>query len=123
MRRSARSPGTQTIGWDGTSHGVRLPDGDYVAVVTATRRSGTVSLLQPLAIDTTPPVLTLLDGASLRFDLSEAATVTADGQRPGVLAQPAARAVHDPVDGGPVTSLTAQPRDAAGNAGAAVSWP
>src|SRR5262249_26848547 len=70
-------PGTQTIGWDGSSAGVRLPDGDYVAVVTATTSLGTVSLLQPLTIDTVAPVLTLLDGPSLRFDLSETATITA----------------------------------------------
>ena len=52
-------PGIQAIGWDGASDGARLPDGDYVAVVTATSSLGTVSLLQPVSIDTTAPVLTL----------------------------------------------------------------
>jgi gliding motility-associated-like protein len=116
-------PGTQTIAWDGTSFGARLPDGDYTAVVTATTSLGTVSLLQPVSIDTTAPVLTLLDGPTLRFDLGEAATVTAvvNGQSISV-SQPRG-SFTIPWTSGPVTSFTAQPRDAAGNAGATVSWP
>ena len=73
----AAPAGIQAISWDGASAGARLPDGDYVAVVTATSSLGTVSLLQPVSIDTTAPVLTLVDGPGLRFDLNEAATVTA----------------------------------------------
>jgi hypothetical protein len=116
-------PGIQTIGWDGSSLGARLPDGEYVAVVTATSSLGTVSLLQPVTIDTAPPVLTLLDGAGLRFDLSEPATVTAvvNGQSIS-LTQPRGQ-FQVPWAGGAVTSLTVQPRDFAGNAGAQVSWP
>ena len=110
-------PGTQTIAWDGTSAGIRLPDGDYIAVVTATTVLGTVSLLQPLTIDTTAPVLSVVDGATLRFDLSEAATVTAvvNGQSIAV-SQPRAP-FQIPWTAGPVTSFTVQARDAAGNAG------
>ncbi len=116
-------PGVQVIGWDGTSNGVRLPDGDYVAVVTATSALGSVSLLQPVAIDATAPLLTLLDGAGLRFALSEAATISVvvNGQSLA-LAQPRG-AFAIPWASGPVTSFTAQPREAAGNAGAVVSWP
>jgi len=121
---SAQVPaGIQTIGWDGSSGGVRLPDGDYVAVVTATGSFGTVSLLQPVTIDTTPPTLTLVDGPTLRFDLSEAATVTAvvNGQTISI-SQPRG-SFTVPWAAGPVTSFTAQARDGAGNAGATVSWP
>ncbi len=115
-------PGLQSIGWDGTSSGVRLPDGDYIAVVTATSPLGTVSLLRPVVIDTAPPVLTLLDGSLLRFDLSEAATVSTvvNGQS---LAFTQPRGTFSiPWNGGPVTSFTAQARDAAGNAGSIVTW-
>jgi hypothetical protein len=116
-------PGIQTIGWDGSSLGARLPDGDYVAVVTATTSLGTVSLLQPIAIDTAAPVLTVLDGPGLRFDLSEAATVTAivNGQSIS-LSQPRGQFAI-PWTAGAVTSFSVQPRDLAGNAGAAVNWP
>jgi len=116
-------PGIQAISWDGSSLGARLPDGEYVAVVTATTSLGTVSLLQPLAIDTAAPVLTLLDGAGLRFDLSEAATVTAivNGQSLS-LSQPRGQFTI-PWTAGPVTSFTVQPRDLAGNAGTAVNGP
>jgi gliding motility-associated-like protein len=116
-------PGIQTIGWDGTSNGVRLPDGEYVATVTATSGLGTVSLLQPVVIDTTPPTLTLLDGATLRLDASEAVTVTAvvNGQTISLGAPRGQFTI--PWAAGPVTSFTAQARDTAGNVGVAVSWP
>jgi gliding motility-associated-like protein len=116
-------PGIQTIGWDGTSNGVRLPDGEYVAAVTATSGLGTVSLLQPVVIDTTPPALTLIDGAALRLDATEAVTVTAvvNGQTISLSAPRGQFTI--PWAAGPVTSFTAQARDAAGNAGAGVSWP
>jgi gliding motility-associated-like protein len=116
-------PGIQTIGWDGTSNGARLPDGDYVAAVTATSGLGTVSLLQPLVIDTAPPALVLVDGATLRLDASENVTVTAvvNGQTISFTAPRGQFTI--PWAAGPVTSFTAQARDAAGNAGTAVSWP
>jgi len=116
-------PGAQSLNWDGTSGGARLSDGSYVAVVTATDSFGTVSLLQPFTIDTTAPVLTLVDGPTLRFTLGEAATVTAvvNGQTVAVPAQPGSFAV--PWSGGTVTSYTVQARDAAGNLSATVSGP
>ncbi|MEI8104589.1 MAG: peptidoglycan recognition protein [Actinomycetes bacterium] len=116
-------PGPQTIGWDGTSAGARLGDGTYTVVVTVTDPFGTISLLQTVVIDTTPPTLTVVDGPGLRFQLSEAATVTAivNGQ-PVSVAAPAG-SVTVPWTGGPVTSFSAQARDSAGNLGATVSGP
>ncbi len=75
-------PGFQTVGWDGTSAGVRLPDGQYTAVVTTTDPLATVSLLVPFAIDTVAPALTVVTSASLTFQLTEPATVagTINGQ-------------------------------------------
>ena len=72
---------------------------------------------------TTPPVLTLVDGASLRFTLSEAASVSlvVNGQPLAVSQPPGSVAL--PFTGGAVTPLTAQARDAAGNASTAVTWP
>ena len=51
-------PGVQTIGWDGTSAGVRLPDGQYTAAVTATDPLATYRSLVPFVIDTVGPALT-----------------------------------------------------------------
>ena len=70
-------PGLQTVGWDGTSGGIRLPDGEFTVVVTATDPLAMVSLLVPFVVDTVAPALTQLDGPSLRFQLSEPATLTA----------------------------------------------
>jgi N-acetylmuramoyl-L-alanine amidase len=116
-------PGQQVIGWDGTSSGVRLPDGEYVAVLTATGPLGTVSLLQPLVIDTTPPVLTLLDGPSLRFDLNEAASISAVVNGQAVAVNQPRGTFTIPWSGGPVTTFGVQARDAAGNVGSIVTWP
>jgi hypothetical protein len=116
-------PGTQNLSWDGTSNGVRLADGSYVAVVTATDPLGTVSLLVPFTIDTTPPALAAVNGAALQFTLSEAATVTAvvNGQTV-TLAEPAGT-ITIPWTGGAVTSYSVSARDAAGNVSPAVAGP
>ena len=110
-------PGVQTVGWDGSSAGTRLPDGQYTAVVTATDPLAAVSLLVPFAIDTIPPVLTLADPASVRFELSEPATITGtiNGQ-PVTAGEPAGPFVF-PFPG-PATSWSLTARDAAGNPGA-----
>ncbi len=115
--------GPQTISWDGTGGGARLPDGAYAAVVTATDAYGTVSLLAPFAIDTTPPSLTVVGGASLRFQLNEAATVTAtvNGQTT-VVSEPAG-VFAIPSAGGPVSSFTLQATDAAGNVSSPLTGP
>jgi hypothetical protein len=116
-------PGFQTVGWDGSSGGVRLPDGQYTAVVTATDPLATVSLLVPFAIDTAAPALTVVTGASLTFQLTEPATVagTIDGQ-PVSAAEPAGTFTF-PWTGAPVTSWSLQAKDAAGNGSSVVSGP
>jgi hypothetical protein len=114
-------PGPQTIGWDGTAAGVRLPDGQYTAVVSATDSLATVSLLVPFAIDTVAPTLGLVNGAALTFQLSEPATVsgTVNGQ-PVNASEPAGTFVFP---GAPATSWSLQAKDAAGNQSAVVSGP
>jgi flagellar hook assembly protein FlgD len=116
-------PGVQTIGWDGTSAGTRLPDGQYTAVVTATDSLATVSLLVPFAVDTVAPGLTVLNGAALQFQLTEPGTVagTVNGQ-PVSAAEPLG-AFTFPWTGSPVTSWSLQAKDAAGNPSAVVSGP
>ena len=68
--------GPHAVDWDGTTNGVPLPDGAYFALVTVTDALGDVQLSLPLTIDTIPPVLKLLDAKTLKFSLSEPATVT-----------------------------------------------
>jgi hypothetical protein len=116
-------PGPQTIGWDGTSAGTRLPDGQYTAVVTATDPNASLSLLVPFAIDTAAPSFTLVDGPSLRFQLGEPANVsgTINGQ-PVSASEPAGLFLF-PWTSGPVTSWSLVARDAAGNASATLSGP
>jgi N-acetylmuramoyl-L-alanine amidase/FlgD Ig-like domain len=116
-------PGFQTVGWDGTSAGVRLPDGQYTAVVTTTDPLATVSLLVPFAIDTVAPALSVVTGSSLTFSLTEPATVagTINGT-PASASEPAGTFTF-PWTGAPVTSWSLQARDAAGNPSAVVSGP
>ena len=116
-------PGPQAIGWDGSSGGVRLPDGQYTAVVTATDSLATVSLLVPFAIDTVPPAFTVLNGAALGFQLSEPATVSGTINGQPVSAALPAGAVTFPWAGPAPASWSLQARDAAGNPSAVVSGP
>jgi hypothetical protein len=77
----------------------------------------------PITVDTTPPVLTLLDRATLRFQLSEPATLTMSiNGRPLEYAAPKG-AFNVPWTPEAITSVTAQPRDAAGNVGAPTGSP
>jgi flagellar hook assembly protein FlgD len=117
-------PGPQTVGWDGTSAGVRLPDGQYTAVVTATDSLATVSLLVPFAVDTVAPAFAAVNGPALQFQLSEPGTVsgTINGQ-PVSAAEPAGTFTLPSTAGVPVTSWSLQAKDAAGNASAVVSGP
>ncbi|HEY3920747.1 MAG TPA: N-acetylmuramoyl-L-alanine amidase [Gaiellaceae bacterium] len=116
-------PGFQTVNWDGTSGGVRLPDGQYTAVVTTTDPLATVSLLAPFAIDTVPPTLAVVNGAALQFQLSEPATVTAviDGQT--YTASEPAGTFAFPYVGAQPTAWTLSAKDAAGNATATITGP
>jgi hypothetical protein len=116
-------PGFQTVGWDGTSGGVRLPDGQYTAVVTATDPLATVSLLMPFAIDTAAPALTAVTGSPLTFQLTEPATVagTINGQ-PVSAAEPAGTFTF-PWTGPSVTSWSLQAKDDAGNVSSVINGP
>jgi flagellar hook assembly protein FlgD len=116
-------PGYQTVGWDGTAAGVRLPDGQYTAVVTVSDSLATVSLLVPFAVDTVAPALAVVNGPALQFQLSEPGTVsgTINGQ-PVSAAEPAGVFTF-PSAGAPVTSWSLQAKDAAGNPSPAVSGP
>jgi hypothetical protein len=115
--------GPQTLAWDGTSNGVALPDGDYLAVVTVTDQLGDIQLSLPLTIDTTPPVLSIVDAGTLKFSLDEPATVT-------ILVNQKTRITHGEGKGtftipvhGAVYQLSAEAQDLAGNISAVVTAP
>ncbi len=115
--------GPHTLTWDGTSNGAPLPDGNYVAVVTVTDQLGDVQLSLPLTIDTTAPVLTIVNAQTLKFTLDEPATVT-------ILVNQKKRIVHGEGKGtftiatqGAVHQLSAEAEDLAGNISAVVSAP
>jgi flagellar hook assembly protein FlgD len=107
--------GAHAVGWDGTSLGAPLPDGRYTAVVTVADALGDVQYPLPFTIDTKPPTLGLVDPSRLAFTLDEPATVT-------VLVNGRTRIVASEQKGpftirhaGPVSFLTAEAQDAAGN--------
>jgi flagellar hook assembly protein FlgD len=113
--------GPHELTWDGTSNGAPLPDGNYVAVVTVTDQLGDIQLSLPLTIDTTAPVLAIVNAQSLKFTLDEPATVT-------VLVNQKKRIVHSEGKGtftipvqGAVHQLSAEAEDLAGNISAVVS--
>jgi hypothetical protein len=116
-------PGPQSITWDGTSFGSRVPDGDYQAVTVLGAGNGVSTYSAPITIDTTPPALTLLDPATLSFQLSEPATIalTVNGQQIGG-AEPAGQFTL-PLPPDPVASISAQATDVAGNTSAPVTYP
>ena len=116
-------PGPQTVGWDGTSGGVRLPDGQYTAVVTATDPLATVSVLVPFAIDTVAPAFSVVNGPALGFQLSEPATVAGTINGQPVSASEPAGAITFPWSGAPATSWSLQAKDAAGNASPVIGGP
>jgi N-acetylmuramoyl-L-alanine amidase/FlgD Ig-like domain len=115
--------GPHVLSWDGSSSGVRVADGTYDAVVTVTVALGDVPYSLPFAIDTVPPVLTLLDTARLRFQLSEPATLAllVNGASFEYAAPRGAFTV--PWTGGTVVSVSAQARDAAGNVSPIAKFP
>jgi hypothetical protein len=115
--------GPHTLDWDGRANGVALPDGSYDAVITVTDQLGDVQLSLPIAIDTTPPVLTLVDAKRLKFTLDEPATVTVlvNGRQRIVRSEPAG-AFTVPVQGA-VVKLSAEAQDLGGNISAIVTSP
>ena len=114
-----------SLEWNGmTPAGARAPDGAYEIAVTVSDGLGDVTYTTPFTLDTTPPALTLVDLATLRFQVGEPATVSllVNGQ-PRELAVPKGLFNVLWTGPGPVTSLWAQARDAAGNLGAVVKSP
>ncbi len=116
-------PGPQALAWNGLDNGTRVPDGVYEVVVQVTSTLGTVTVAAPLTVDTTPPVLTLLDAATLRFQLSEPALVTATINGTTVSVSEPAGVFTIPWQAGPVATLSVQADDAAGNLSAIVTSP
>jgi hypothetical protein len=107
--------GPQTLAWNGTGFGAPLFDGIYQATLTVTDQLGDVQVAVPITIDNTPPKLTLVDKATLKFTLDEPATVTllvnqktriVLGEQKGTFRIPYA---------GAVDQLSAQAQDLAGN--------
>jgi flagellar hook assembly protein FlgD len=115
--------GPHTLDWDGTANGVALPDGNYVAVVTVTDALGDIQLSLPITIDTTAPVLAIVNPKTLKFSLDEPATVT-------ILINQKTRVVHGEGKGtftiavqGAVHQLSAEAEDIAGNISSVVTGP
>jgi hypothetical protein len=109
--------GPQTVAWSPSG----LKDGKYAAVLTATNDVGTVVHTVPFRIDTVAPELRALSFRSLRFRVSEPATVrlTLNGKlvartvRAGVFSFHASR----------VRSVRLVAQDAAGNVSRIVKFP
>jgi N-acetylmuramoyl-L-alanine amidase len=111
------APGAQTVSWAPTG----LKDGKYAGVLTATDDVGTVTHTALFRIDTIPPNLRALSFRSLRFRVSEPATirltlngkVTTRSVRAGVFAFHALR----------VRSVRIVAEDAAGNLSRTLKYP
>jgi hypothetical protein len=108
--------GPQTIAWNGAGFGVPLFDGTYQATVTVTDQLGEVQHAVPITIDNTPPKLTLVDKATLKFTLDEPATVTllVNQATKIVLGEPKGT-FRIPYQGAAVAQLSVQAQDLAGN--------
>jgi hypothetical protein len=62
--------GEQAVSWPA------LPDGSYVVTLSIADEIGTFVKSLPLVVDTTPPKVTVISYASLRFRISEPAQLT-----------------------------------------------
>ena len=108
--------GPQTITWDGSGFGAPLYDGTYQATITVTDQLGDVQLAVPITIDNTPPKLTLVDKATLKFTLDEPATVTLlVNQRTRIVLGEQKGTFRIPYQAGPVAQVSAEAQDLAGN--------
>ena len=117
-------PGPQVLAWNGQdANGVPLPDGAYQAVATFTDALGDVSVSLPLTVDTTPPVLTLVNPQTLRFMLSEPATVTLLVNGQTVVKVELAGGFNVPPPKAGVQTVSAVAQDAAGNSSQPVQSP
>jgi hypothetical protein len=111
------APGGQTVSWSPTG----LKNGKYAGVLTATNAVGTVTHTVLFRIDTVAPILRALSYRSLRFRVSESATIrlTLNGKlvsrtvRVGVFSFRAPR----------VRSVRIVARDVAGNVSRTLKYP
>jgi hypothetical protein len=107
--------GPQTLAWNGSGFGAPLFDGIYQATITVTDQLGDVQLAVPVTIDNTPPKLTLVDKATLKFTLDEPATVTLlVNQKTRIVLGEQKGTFRIPYSGA-VAQLSAQAQDLAGN--------
>jgi len=115
--------GPQTIAWDGLANGAALPDGAYIAVVTETDQLGDLRLLLPLTIDTTAPVLSIVDAKTLTFTLDEPATVTVIVNRKKRIVRDEPKGTFTIAVTGAVARVSAEAQDLAGNISPVVTSP
>ena len=115
--------GPHTLDWDGKSNGVALPDGDYIAVVTVTDQLGDIQLSLPLTIDTTAPVLSIVDARTLKFTLDEPATVTLIINQKKRIVRGEGQGTFTIAVQGAVHQLSAEAQDLAGNISEVVTAP
>jgi N-acetylmuramoyl-L-alanine amidase len=114
--------GPQTLSWDGSGFGAPLFDGTYAVTITITDQLGDVQLSRPVVVDTTPPRLSLVDKATLRFSLDEPGIVTVlVNQRARIVLQEPKGTFRIPFDGGSVSQFSAEAQDTAGNLSTIVS--
>ena len=110
-------PGPQTVGWNAAG----LKDGKYAGVLTVTNEVGTVAHTALFRIDTTPPRLRALSFRTLRFSVSEAATVRAVVNGSRVTAKVRAGAFS--FRHGRVRTVRIYAQDAAGNVSPTLRFP
>jgi hypothetical protein len=110
--------GPQTVAW--TPSG--LKDGKYAAVLTVTNEIGTVAHTALFRIDTAPPVLRVLSFRSLRFGVSEPATVslTVNGKRVTRVVRAGGFSFRP---GSRVRTVRIVAKDAAGNVSRTLKYP
>jgi hypothetical protein len=110
--------GPQTVVWIPAG----LKDGKYAAVLTVTNDIGTVLHTALFRIDTAPPVLRAVSFRSLRFRVSEPATVslTVNGKR---VTRVVRAGVFSFRPGGRVRTVRIVAQDAAGNVSRTLKYP
>jgi N-acetylmuramoyl-L-alanine amidase len=110
--------GPQTVAWSPSG----LKDGKYAAVLTVTNDIGTVMHTAPFRIDTVAPVLRALSFRSLRFRVSEPATVslTVNGKRVTRVVRTGAFSFRP---GGRVRSVRIVAQDVARNVSRTLKYP
>ncbi len=68
--------GPQTLAWNGTlADGTQAPDGEYTLVLTVTDSATTFVKTATVAVDSTPPEVTVVSAKAMRFRVSEPVTV------------------------------------------------